>query len=331
MSQRSMLVTHLDAMAGAARRFAHLSLGESWWDAMHSRRIRAALSDAAAPAALMWLRRVDGHIQAVFTLEDLIGARRQAEELCELVSEATGAAMMTVAVDGGRVRLAQRPPMEAVCGYACACVDGQTVCGDTAAYCLLSDGRFMASLSDGMGHGDRAALYSRQATELMRLCLDAGYSLRQMLTAVNGMMLLGDTGERFITVDLLTLDLWSGQAVLEKLGAAGTWLMQGGKLAYIQADALPMGILEDVDAGERQLCLSHGDALVFMTDGVEEAFPDMEVLREAVELALMEHSPEGAAESLLQAAERNGHGCRRDDQTVMVVRVQTVQSEEDDV
>ena len=331
MSQRSMLVTHLDAMAGAARRFAHLSLGESWWDAMHARRIRAALSDAAAPAALMWLRRIDGHIQAVFTLEELIGARRQADELCELVSEATGVPMMTVSVDGGRVRLAQRPPMEAVCGYASACVDGQTVCGDTAAHCLLSDGRFMAALSDGMGHGDRAALCSRQATELMRLCLDAGYSIRQMLTAVNGMMLLGDTGERFITVDLLTVDLWNGLAVLEKLGAAGTWLMQRGEMTYIQADALPLGILEEVEAGERQLSLAPGDALVFMTDGIEEAFPDKETLREAVELALMEQSEEGAAESLLQSAERSDHGSRKDDQTVMVVRVRAVQNGHDEV
>lgn len=326
MSQRSMLVTHLDAMAGAARRFAHLSLGESWWDALHAKRIRAALADAAAPVELMWLRRVDGHMQAVFALEEIIGARRQADELCALVSEAVGVPMMTVSVDGGRVRLAQRPPMEVKCGSASACADGQNVCGDTACHCLLADGRFMAVLSDGMGHGDRAALCSRQTCELLRLCLDAGYTLQQALTAVNGMMLLGDTGERFITVDLLAVDLWSGRAVMEKLGAAGTWVMQQGTLHWVEADALPLGILEDVDAGERVMCLVPGDAVVLISDGVEEAFADAIALREAVALALMEDEPACAAESLLEAAARKAGGAHYDDQTVMVLRVRAVQN-----
>ena len=325
MSQRNMLVTHLHAMAGAARRFAHLSLGESWWDALNARRIRTALSDAAAPVGLMWLRRVEGHLQAVFTLEELIGARKQAQELCELVSEATGMPMMTVSVDGGRVRLAERPPLEAVCGFACACADGEKVCGDTAMHCVLADGRFMAALSDGMGHGEKAALCSRQTSELLRLCLDAGYSLQQTLTAVNGMMLLGDTGERFITLDLVTMDLWNGKMVLEKLGAAGSWVLQQGELTRLDADALPLGILEDVDAGERCLRLAPGDALLLLTDGVEEAFGDPKALRDAVKLALTEYDPSCAAESLLQAAERASDGGRQDDQTVLVIRIRAVQ------
>lgn len=327
--QRSMLVTHLTAMAGAARRFAHLSQGESWWDALHARRIRAALSDAAAPVRLMWLRRIGRHVQAVFRLEDITNARRQAEELCELVAEATGVAMTTVSIDQGRIRIAQRPPLEAVCGVCSVSSDGQRVCGDTAWHGLLQDGRFMAALSDGMGHGDEAALSSRQTVELLRLCLDAGYTLEQTITVVNGMMMLGGSGERFTTVDMLLIDLWTGRVSLEKMGSAVSWLHQDGKTTPLTSDALPLGILEGAEAGERMLQLRPGDALVLMTDGVEEAFTGAE-MEDAMHLALLEE-PTQAALSLIQAAYRAAGGCRKDDQTVLVIRIEAVQIPDMDV
>lgn len=322
--QRSMLVTHLTAMAGAARRFAHLSAGESWWDAVTARRIRAALSDAAAPVRLMWLRRVQGHVQAVFRLEDITHARGQAAELCELVSAATGAAMMTVSVDQGCVRLAQCPPMKAVCGVSCLCSDGQRVCGDTAWSGLLQDGRFMAAVCDGMGHGEAAALSSRQTVELMRLCLDAGYTLQQTITAVNGMMLLGGSGERFIAVDLFCADLWTGQAWLEKMGAAASWLHQNGALCQLTGDALPLGILEGAEAGEQLLRLGPGDAVVLMTDGVEDAFSSRDALKEAIREALSMDPVQGA-DHLLQEALNAAGGVRQDDQTVLILRMMTGQ------
>ena len=327
--QRSMLVTHLSAMAGAARRFAHLTQGENWWDALDSRRIRSALSDAAAPVRLMWLRRIQGHVQAVFRLEDINNARGQAEELCSLVAEATGVAMMTASIDQGRVLIVQRPPLEAVCGVCSISSDGQCVCGDTAWHGLLQDGRYMAAVSDGMGHGDDAALSSRQTVELLRLCLDAGYTLQQTLTVVNGMMMLGGNGERFITVDLLLIDLWSGRGTLVKMGSAVSYLLQNGEPSQLSGDALPLGILEGAEAGERVFRLKTGDAIVMMSDGVEEAFP-AGGLERTVEQALGE-DPTDAALNLVQAAANAADGFRRDDQTVLVVRIRAVQTAAEEV
>ena len=321
MAQRNMLVTHLAAMAGAARRFAYMSQGENWWDAMMAGRIRRVISDAAMPVRLRWIRKVQGHVQAAFILLDITGVRRQAEELCDLVEGCIGVQMMPSSADGERVYLSECPPLLADCGVASACINGQSVCGDTALHVRLQDGRYMVAVSDGMGHGTDAALASQQTVGLLRLCLDAGYTLQQTVTAVNGMMLLGGCSDCFVTADLLTVDLWTGQAVLIKLGAAGSWLQQGGGLQQMTGDALPMGILENVEGGEYTLRLRPGDALVLMTDGIEEAFSDTDELREAIRLALMEDDPEHAAESLLDAACRAEEGCRSDDQTVVVLRI----------
>jgi len=323
--QRSMLVTHLCAMAGAARRFAMLSSGENWWDTVTARRIRRAISEAASPVRLMWIRRVQGHVHAAFELQSITGARRQAEEMCALVEAVCGAPMSVARIDGDRVWLAETPLLSAVCGVCSCGVQGESrsICGDTAWFGRLQDGRCMAALSDGMGHGEQAALTSRQTVELLRLCLDAGYTRQQTLTAVNGMLLLGSQGERFTTVDLLTIDLWSGVAALDKQGAAGSWLWQQDALHQVTGDALPLGILETIESGENMLRLQPGDAVVLMTDGVEDAFADRESLQDAILLALTEASPQEAAESLLAAAQRSEGGVRRDDQTVVVIRIES--------
>ena len=320
-AQRDMLVTHLTAMSGAARRFAMLSSGESWWDDMAARRIRRELSERAVPAALSYVRRVQGHTQAAFELQFITGARRQAEELCLLASAVLDAPMQLASVDGDRVLLTEEPLLTAEVGVAAEPITGGEVCGDTAWSGILADGRCLVALSDGMGHGDRAALSSRQTVELLRLCLDAGYTRRQTLTAVNGMLLLGGGGERFATADVLTIDLWKGEAALDKLGAADSWLCQQGMLTRLTGDALPLGILEDIDLSGSALRLHEGDAVVLLTDGVEDAFRSVGALEAALTSALACDTPQRAAESILTAAYAADEAQRRDDQSAVVVRI----------
>lgn len=319
--QRDMLVTHLMAMSGAARRFAALSCGENWWDHMAAKRISRALAERAVPMSLSYVRRVQGHAQAALELHVITGARKQAEDICGLVSSVLETPMQLASLDGDRILLTERPLLLAEAGRAEAAAEDGAVCGDTAWTGILADGRFLAALSDGMGHGQRAALSSRQTVELMRLCLDAGYTRAQTLTAVNGMMLLGGGGERFATADVLTIDLWKGQSALDKLGAASSWLYRKGELTRLTGDALPLGIIEDVAGDGACFQLAEGDAVILLTDGVEDAFSSVSALETAVRTALTCSSPRKAAESLLASALEAGGGQRRDDQSTLFVYI----------
>lgn len=318
-AQRDMLITHLTAMAGAARRFAMLSSGESWWDHMSARRIRRELAERAIPATLSYVRRVQGHAQAAYELQYITGARKQAEELCLLTEVILEVPMQLSGLDGDRILLSEQPLLAAEVGTVAEAITGGEICGDTAWYGSLQDGRFLAALSDGMGHGQQAALSSRQTVELLRLCLDAGYTRQQTLTAVNGMMLLGGGGERFATADVLSIDLWKGQAALDKLGAAASWLYQQGMLTRLTGDALPLGILEDIDMNGSTLRLFEGDAVILLSDGVEEAFRTATALENAILEALNCVSPADAAQQLMDAAFHADDEQRRDDQSVLVV------------
>ncbi len=323
--QRDMLVTHLTAMSGAARRFALLSCGESWWDDMAARRIRCEMAERAIPASLCYVRRAQGHALAAFELQFITGARKQADDMCLLTTAVLGVPMRLSRLDGDRVYLAEQPLLRAEVGAASEAVTCGETCGDTAWFGDLQDGRFLVALSDGMGHGDKAALSSRQTVELLRLCLDAGYSRPQTLAAVNGMLLLGGCGERFATADVLTIDLWQGQASLDKLGAAPSWLYQQGMLTRLTGDALPLGIVEEIDPNANALRLSEGDVLLLLTDGVEDAFATPDALEDAIRDALCLASPEEAAKALLDSAFLADASRRRDDQSAVVVRLTRVQ------
>ena len=319
--RRDMLLTHLTALSGAARRFAALSNGESWWDHMAAKRIRSVLSERAIPASLSYVRRVQGHIQASFELQFITGARKQAEELAALVDAVLDAPMEVSAIDGDRVLLKEIPLLQAETGAACAAITGGKTCGDTTWAGKLQDGRYLATLSDGMGHGELAAMASRQTVELLRLCLDAGYNRQQTITAVNGMMLLGGDGECFSTADVLTIDLWQGHAALDKLGAAASWVYRQGELTRLTGDALPLGILEDIDPNGSIFRLQDGDAVVLLSDGVEDAFHSSRALESAIQRSLEEVSPQSAAESILAAALEADDNQRRDDQSAVVVYI----------
>ena len=324
--RRDMLLTHLTAMSGAARRFASLSCGENWWDYTAARRIRGVLAERAVPAALSYVRRVQGHVQAAFELQYITGARTQAEALAELMDAVLGAPMEVTSIDGDRVLLKETPLLQAMAGMASAAVTPGQECGDTSWVGRLQDSRFLAALSDGMGHGERAAMASRQTVELLRLCLDAGYNRQQTITAVNGMMLLDGEGEHFSTADVLIIDLWSGNASLDKLGAAVSWVFSRGKLIRVTGDTLPLGIVEGVDHNGSTFRLQEGDAVVLLTDGVEDAFASTSTLEEAILGVVNMSCPQTAAETLLAAAMEGSEGQRQDDQSVLVVYIRSAGS-----
>lgn len=318
--QRDMLVTHMEAMAGAARRFAQLSSGESWWDGVSAKQLRKRLSELAFPATLVYARRVQGHAQAAFELHRSLEADAQAQELREIAAQVLDIPMDVAKVEEARVLLTETPLWAVESGMAACGVDGSRENGDTYWLGQLADGRYLAALSDGMGHGALARQESGQTVTLLRLCLEAGYTRAQTLTAVNGMMLLASRGERFSTVDLVTIDLWTGQATLDKLGAAASRLLRGRSMTELTGDALPLGILETVDSRTCMLRLHAGDELVLMTDGVEDAFAGKTELDDAIRDATSEPSAQAAADRLLRMA-REAQGGRKDDMSVVVLRM----------
>ena len=128
---------------------------------------------------------------------------------------------------------------------------GQALSGDRGA-CFHGPGTtFFVLLCDGMGTGRgrrRRAAAPWTLTGLLRAGLDAASALQLL----NSAYVLRDDG-RFATVDLLQIDLASGNALLLKWGAAPSYLRHDGVLRRLGEASMPPGLaLAGLDKAEDQ-------------------------------------------------------------------------------
>ena len=319
--ERDIQTTHLSALSGAARRFAAIAPA-GWWEAMQGKRLAQAASELALPARLAYIRRIDGHAQTAWRIDDAADVLAIGDALRSVTETVLKLPCDTPLQDGNILRISEKPLYRAdAASVTRSKLQDASLNGDVVRMGMLREGCFFAALSDGMGHGAEARRESGQTTALLQLCLEAGYTREQALTVVNGMMLSATQGERFATVDLLTVDLWSGRMTLDKLGAANSCLVQADDLTWLSGDALPLGILEQASSRTCEARLTGGDTLLMMSDGVEDAFATQEALLEAVRAASLQPTAQQAAEWLLHAAAEASGGEQRDDQTVVAVRL----------
>ena len=118
------------------------------------------------------------------------------------------------------------------------------------------------------GTGEEASKLSAETVRLLERLLKSGLAPVAALKIMNGMELLRGTG-CFTTVDLLHLDLLSGEGVLYKWGAAPSYYRTADQMKKIGTAAPPPGVGVGGDhLPERyQLSLKWGEMLVLVSDG----------------------------------------------------------------
>lgn len=144
---------------------------------------------------------------------------------------------------------------------------GAPLSGDQTA--SFQQGRwYYLLLCDGMGAGRAARAEAGAAITLLRQLLLAGAVPQEALNMLNSVYLLRDDGA-FATVDLLKVDLVSGQASLYKWGAAPSYLKRKGQVEKIGTASPPpgIGVGEAHHPEEAKLSLAKGELLVLMSDG----------------------------------------------------------------
>ncbi len=322
--EQAMTITHLTAMADAIAEIRALTGGETLGDLQAAYQINKTIRDLHYPGSLCYARRVDGHLQAAIETETLAPLGKQPHKLLRHLQEEAGLSLGIVRTMKNRTELEELPLYSVELGVANLCAGQQTaweeerVCGDAIAAKQFPGGRFVLLLSDGMGHGANAHTVSNKTLELLLLCLEAGYTRRQAITAVNGMILSATDAEGFATVDLMDISLWSGDIQSEKLGASASWLVRGNYIKQVEGSSLPLGILEEVEPTSQSLRIHSGDILILMSDGAADVLGDGEQMERAISESLY-IQPQRMADALLRCALLASEGIPKDDMTVVVL------------
>lgn len=148
--------------------------------------------------------------------------------------------------------------------------DGCSVNGDSLTI-LRENGQLYAILADGMGSGTDAKYESASTLRLLTGFLKAGFSVSTSLGMLNSSMCLNMNNDMYSTVDLLAVNLYTGEAELYKIGSAETVINTGDEVRAISSVSAPIGILSDIKFDKKKLKLREGDIVLMMTDGITEA------------------------------------------------------------
>ena len=218
--------------------------------------------------------------------------------------------------------LVQSEPLMAVAGAAAQKKDGQAVSGDTGAWFKHDDGSLYVLLCDGMGSGAPAQRESTLAVRLLEQFLRAGVRPENALRTLNSALALrnDEAAGGFTTIDLLRVDLFTGEAWVYKYGAAPTYVKKGAAVSRITGAALPAGLTSGDGAAPdtTSLHLESGDCVLLVTDGVAGGEGDQWIRDKLA--AFDGGSPRELAQAVLDTSTQQV-GAAADDRTVLALKL----------
>ena len=212
----------------------------------------------------------------------------------------------------------EEPKYIALTGVSRAVKEGEKVSGDQYATMESEKGKLILLLSDGTGSGEDASRGSGRVMDLMEKMLEAGFGTEASVNLLNSALYAQNEEDDHPTIDLCSLDLYTGECEICKVGGVATFWKTSGRVLCV-GESLPLGIFQKVQI-ERQMCqIRPGDLLVMMTDGVLDMMEDGEERMAQVLEGLQEQNPQEIAEKILSYAICASEGRIRDDMTVFVL------------
>ncbi len=218
------------------------------------------------------------------------------------------------------LHLIEEPPIRLSVASASAPKENSEISGDCYTFMNIK-GKCILAVADGMGSGSKAREESAASIELYEDFVCAGFGSETTLDIINSVLLMREDNESFTTLDICTVDLYSGRTEFIKIGAVSTVIVHPHGVEIIRSSTLPAGILGQVDTDAQTRQLEKGDIIIMMTDGVLDSTGN--VVRNEdwlVEVIEQRHTnnPKILAESILSKAVENSRGIVRDDMTVLV-------------
>lgn len=235
------------------------------------------------------------------------------------VSAVTGKAMTIESYTCHKNRYTFKLTEKESFGIEFACIStpkkGELQCGDTVVNGKISDGKYVIILSDGMGSGKNAARLSQSAAQLMKGFLGAGFDRKKAVQMIGSAIMINNT-ESFTTIDTVIIDLFTARAEFIKAGANTTYIKHNNTIQKINSTALPVGIIDNIDADAGNYYAQSGDIIIMISDGIHNAADNW---FEDYIINMHEETPEIIAQLLYDEAQRNKK--QEDDMTVAVAKI----------
>ncbi|MCX0392109.1 stage II sporulation protein E [Clostridium perfringens] len=275
----------------------------------------------------------NGRIKIKMQMENCMGSQTCIKTVLPIISETIGK-NMSIGSEGCNINsknnmceivIEEAPKYHINSHVAVATKEGEKFTGDSYSYGRTKDGNYITVISDGMGSGPEAGLESKVSVEIIEKFMEVGFDEKIAIDAVNAIMSIKfSEDEKFSTLDMNKIDLYTGNAKFMKVGGIESFIKRGNKVEVINSNTLPFGVLEepDVDTVEKQV--SNGDVIVSISDGILDVKNDgsfdttwlIEFLKNT-----KYRQPKDLSIAILEKAKELSGGKAKDDMTVVVSKV----------
>ena len=202
------------------------------------------------------------------------------------------------------------------------CGENQT--GDNYSFGKSASGSYMTILSDGMGSGPEAGEESKATVDLVEKLMEAGFNEDITVNTVNSIMgMRFAEDEKYATLDLNKVNLYNGDTIFVKIGAAPSFIKRGHEVESINSKNLPFGLVDEIEVEVIKKVLKPGDTLINVSDGIL----DIDKLDPGKSMWIEEYlkninaDPRELSEKILDRAKKLSNGVIKDDMTVVVSRI----------
>lgn len=217
------------------------------------------------------------------------------------------------------VKIVEKPKFKLQIGACQHICNNGTWCGDNFNYFYDENGNMIFVLSDGMGTGGMAAIEGALACEVLSDLLKSGMNIETALKITNSALLLKSDDESLAAIDVVFVNLYTGQASFIKAGAAASFIKTSEKTQKVQLSSLPIGIFKNISFFSQNENLSSGDWILILSDGA--IFPDEMWIEESLKNNKFLDS-QNLAEDIVNKAIKNRENDYDDDITVIAIRLE---------
>jgi stage II sporulation protein E len=195
--------------------------------------------------------------------------------------------------------------------------------GDTFSFLRVTNNKTLMAICDGMGAGERAMRASTLALSLVENFYKAGFPDEIIMYSVN--QLLTFTGQDiFSALDMCVFDLSNGDIDFIKVGAPDGFIKREREVEVVEAGALPLGILDDIEPKITRAILSAGDMVVLCSDGIVDTFGGNRAVLAGFINNADTKNPQELADKIMAEVTVRSNKSAADDCTITVARIAAV-------
>lgn len=330
---RELVGEQISGIAEIIEEFASELMRElSFDDTMSKKLLEELAKNGVSVYSTVVTENKDKKTEVIITHDSCYGRHVCIKDIIPVVNEVLGKSMYksiyhcSVAIDGNKnmckLKLAEEQPYTVTTGVSRTVRYDSKESGDSHTFMDLGNGSYLLALSDGMGSGIRAKEESAAAIELFENFMEVGFDKDTAIRLINSVLVLKSEPKSFSTLDICTINMYTGMCELAKIGACESFIISADKTEIINSSTLPIGMLNSVDMETSCIQLSDGDVIVMFTDGIRDCFDmENENYLESLIRAVRNKDPHTISETILNSAKELSDGLPKDDMTVLTAKV----------